>query len=113
MAPSHRVHGTRTTEDDTGRTQLWPREDEKAVAASTVVLFIRACLGLLSVAPVGVSSDSFKTIAPYPVGCLIGLSFGLGPLKFTPRCECRARLKCNSDGVEMKTKPHLLYHYFT
>lgn len=56
MAPSHRVHGScRVMEDGKGRTQPWPREDEKTAAASTVVLFIRACLGLLSVAPVGAS----------------------------------------------------------
>eukprot|EP00752_Nemacystus_decipiens_P004045 g3704.t1 len=55
MAPSHRVHsGCRATEDGKGRTQNRTREDvkdEKAVAASAIVLFIRACLGLLSVAP--------------------------------------------------------------
>eukprot|EP00903_Cladosiphon_okamuranus_P019913 g18301.t2 len=52
MAPSHRVHSSsRVVEDGKGRTQPWPRKDDKMAAASTVVLFIRACLRLLSAAP--------------------------------------------------------------
>lgn len=56
MAPSHRIHGScRVMEDGKGRAHPWPQEHEKMAAASTVVLFIRACLGLVSAAPVGVA----------------------------------------------------------
>lgn len=54
MAPSHRVHSScQVVEEGKGHSQPWPRRDEKTAAASTVVLFIKACLGLLAVAPVG------------------------------------------------------------
>lgn len=65
MAPSHRVHGScRVMKEAKGRTPPWPREDENTAAASTVVLFIRACLGLLSVAPVGACCFCLSTVAP-------------------------------------------------